>query len=261
MRLKSFFFLVFNAAKMTLTAKQIIVNPFNTFIFFLRSALNVKSAFCMFRFQGISFYSRGLDWFGVEEVLLNGEYDEVLVELKSLVDPVVLDLGANIGAFSIRAFAYNPRCTIYSVEPGWKTCEVLRKNQLENPSFKWNIFQVAVWNRSGFVGFNDNLDASTSSKILPDNQESKVPVVRLADLIKGHIGLPIDIVKIDVEGVEEDILFDSVEALSLMKTLIVEIHPARCNENKVRVLLKENFLNVREVNGRRSSKPLLVCTN
>ena len=69
----------------------------------------------------------------------------------------------------------------------------------------------------------------------------------------------VDIMKIDVEGAEEEFLYSQPELLEKVRHLIIEIHPYVCNETRIRGLLRQHFSCVKDVPGRISSKPLLHC--
>src|SRR5438876_8620019 len=59
------------------------------------------------------------DWSVIHELLFAGGYGRGLKYLQGIEgNPVVLDLGGNIGVFSLLAASRQPRSVIYAYEPG-----------------------------------------------------------------------------------------------------------------------------------------------
>ena len=248
------------AVKQTWHARKILVNPIETFKFFFISPFRKLEQASLFRFQEMRLYARSSDWYAVDEVILRGEYKEVLSILNGMTRPLVVDLGANIGTFSMQVFLINCNAIIHAVEPSLATYQILEKNRKINPSFNWYAHQYALWNHDGTIGFEENTQASTGSHLGNSAQSVYVPSIRLKTLVERFIDRPIDLIKMDIEGAEETVLFDSLDILSNTKTLILEIHPHRCNETKIRRLLHNIYPYVYEISGRLSSKPLLFAS-
>jgi len=252
-------FSVLRAVKKAWYARRILIDPINTIRYFTVSS-SKPDHLCKFQSHGLPFYSRSLDWHAVDEVILRGEYNEGLSFLKELKQPVVIDLGANIGAFSIQTFVFNPGAIVHSVEPSLATYHILEKNRLANSTLNWFAYRNALWDRDAMIGFEENSQASTSSHISQSENSIRVPAIRLKTLVEKHVRAPIDLIKMDIEGAEEVVLFDCPDVLSAINTLILEIHPHRCNEKKIRELLHKMFPYVYEITGRLLRKPLLVAS-
>ena len=45
----------------------------------------------------------------------------------------------------------------------------------------------------------------------------------------------------DVEGSEEEVLYSNPNILSKIKLIVIQIHPKRCNKNRVLLLLKKYY--------------------
>ena len=142
--------------------------------------------------------------------VLEGEYD--IPELK-LEAPVILDIGANVGAFAVWAKSRWPGATIHCYEPNEKSFELLEGNAdfavLNN---------VAVWSHSGtkflFNGYSNPGEASLFHDWRNQDEGSEVICIS-ADLLP-----PADVLKIDTEGAESIILkgykyIDGVQAVML----------------------------------------------
>src|SRR3954469_20383149 len=59
------------------------------------------------------------DWDVIFELMFAGVYGRAFTYLRTLRDnPIVVDLGGNIGMFSLLAAFHQPRAVIYAYEPG-----------------------------------------------------------------------------------------------------------------------------------------------
>lgn len=241
----------------TATSSNLSPNLFQTFLFFL---LPDRQRTARFHLKNkFTFFARPADWVGVEEIALQGEYNFIAPFLTHNSMPVVLDLGANIGMFSMLVFSLCPTAIIHAVEPGDTTYEILESNRQANPGLRWNTYRAAIWDEEGKINFADNDTASTASYASPDGGNKQVPAMRLSDLID-KIGSNIDLLKMDIEGAEERVLYQSQQFLYKVDTLIVEIHPYRCNQARVVQLLEKTFDHLYQINRQSSVKPLLVAS-
>lgn len=129
----------------------------------------------------------------------------------------VLDIGANIGAYSLRCAEQWPDVHISAFEPVRATWEVLRENLLPFPNSVPH--HMAVRAESGadkmFIG---DLPVTCSFHQLGRQTKNTLHVQAIA----AHLVRPAELVKIDTEGCEVEIL----EGLNLDSTraLVVECH-------------------------------------
>jgi FkbM family methyltransferase len=212
------------------------------------------------KFGDLRFIFRWKDFFMVDEVLVQNEYAYVLNLIKGGDKPLILDLGANIGTFSLYLLRNLPSARIYAYEASGDTFSILNMNKHKNFLLDWNVFQSAVWKEDGFISF-ETREFSGSSCISSEGRET-VPSVSFATVLKQ---IPndqnIDLIKIDVEGAEEAVLLHhSRDVFLRIKNLVIELHPKVCDTDAVIHLLRENFEYLYEMPGRKSSKPLLIAT-
>ncbi|MHB1328598.1 MAG: FkbM family methyltransferase [Gemmatimonadales bacterium] len=160
--------------------------------------------------------------------------------------PRILDCGSNIG-MSVLFFKHRfPGAKITAFEPHPVTFKTLRTN-IETNGLDVALHQVAVAEREGTVDFfsNDDVSASLDMSILPGRTGSSIEVQarRLSDYIDGEI----DLLKLDVEGAEEQVLTELGEsgALRRIKAIVCEYHHHR----PVRSDRLSNVLAVLEGNG------------
>ena len=163
-----------------------------------------------------------------------GYYEKELCELlMKIVRPgdVFLDLGANIGYFSLLVASTSPSAKVISFEPVRDLFQKMNDNILLNKIGNVSTINAAVGEineeKELFVSDPDN--AGMSSFHQPENysgKKEKVKVVSIDEWFKTS-GLPgVDLVKIDIEGSELAALRGMKEILQTQKpVLIVEINP------------------------------------
>jgi len=132
---------------------------------------------------------------------------------------VVVDLGANIGAFSL--YAAKQGAIVYSVEPEPNNIKALEKNiSLNNFSDKIFILPYAISNKKGVAIINDDGGGST---IKDDKAGTEVELMPLDNLFSLYHIDEVDVMKIDIEGSEvETILGASKETLDKCKYITME---------------------------------------
>jgi FkbM family methyltransferase len=134
----------------------------------------------------------------------------------SLLRPgdVVVDVGANIGYYSILAASrINHHGKILAFEPVSSTYSRLRRNVQRIPSVE--PYQMACGDEDGFVeiyvsDFRLNGQSGNSRILSPlphnPNHKENVPATRLDTFFKKRGPLKVDLVKIDTEGYELKVL-------------------------------------------------------
>lgn len=216
-----------------------------------------------FHWQGHPFIARPADDTAIREVLMDGEYAEVIRLLGGApVRPVVIDGGANIGLFSLAVLAARPDAVVHSLEPALATFGVLERNARANPGFDWRPHRLALWRVSGTVAFGA-MAASTASRIhelQPGGVVETVPAASLADFTARHAPGAIFLLKLDLEGAEEAVLLAGEAVLSRVQHMVVEVHPPRSDEARVLRVLEGHFARLTRLPGRQSAKPLVLAS-
>lgn len=112
----------------------------------------------------------------------------------------LLDLGANIGAFSLPFAAHGWKG--YAFEAGSKNTDVLKKSILLN-DFDITVVEQAVYNRTGSIKFVENGPwGSVENDIFHEENAVVLDTVALDDWYEGAGVEQIDLIKIDIEGSE-----------------------------------------------------------
>jgi FkbM family methyltransferase len=164
-------------------------------------------------------------------VLADGFYEpfqsDILVELGKN-STHFLDIGANMGFYSLALSAENPSLTVDAFEPQPKVFTNLSKNiGLNNFSTRIQIHNTGLGNAKGELimyipRFTGTGGASFRNLHVEEGiaTQIKVPVNVLDEVMKKHP----DLIKIDVEGCELNVLLGADEIISLSKpTIMVEL--------------------------------------
>lgn len=136
---------------------------------------------------------------------------------------IIMDLGANIGFTSIFFSLQYPNAKIYALEAEEENYKILKKNV----SFSKNIISKhgAIDTKDGIV-FLSSPDLSYNFKISDTVTEIGEKVQAYS--MKSYMELleidHIDLLKIDVEGLEQSLLKNNNEWLSKVDNIIIELH-------------------------------------
>lgn len=175
------------------------------------------------RRMGIKLAFRGLDRRGVPFDLINfGEYEkEDEPVLFSLVkrSKVILDVGANLGWYSILFSKLNPQSLIYSFEPIQETYDYLVTNLTLNSCSNVKHYQIGLKDKKGVADYyyfpegsvlasEKNVIECNKAKILSCNVEK-------LDGFAHSVGIKhsIDLIKCDVEGAEKLVVEGGLDSI------------------------------------------------
>ena len=170
------------------------------------------------------FYIRGnsSDKLVVDQVFYQKDYDISLD-----FDPkVILDCGANIGLASIFFKNKYPNSTVISIEPEKDNFSILTKNLMPYN----NIYseKKGLWSEScnlEIIQGEDNLPWSFYVKPTAIKADNTIEAISIFEIIKEYKLKEIDILKIDIEGSEENLFEKNVEEwLPFVKVIIIELH-------------------------------------
>ena len=174
---------------------------------------------------------KSLNWV-FRDVILDDEYG-----LKSLTykPRTIIDIGANVGIFSLWAGINFPDAVIHAYEPNQSLLDYLGRN-LKQVGAK--IFSEGVSEGDGRGDFTQNGESMIGQ--CTSSESGEVPVVSLNTAIK-RIGGAVDLLKIDCEGEEWSILNDPA-GFDQVKMVRMEYHLIRTEQTLERLL--ETFGNM-----------------
>ena len=167
---------------------------------------------------------------------------------------VVVDIGANIGLFSLLAASISPDIKIHAFEPSADSFVLLQKNVVANGCANIQCYQYAVCGKTGETNLYldpDSIgDSVLSGWVGKDNVvgTERVPCISLDDLFT-RCGITFcDYLKMDCEGSEFDVLFSaSSQTLIKIGAIALEYHEYGGRQsNELVELLRRNGFQVDE---------------
>jgi FkbM family methyltransferase len=166
----------------------------------------------LLRFRnGLNLVCRGgtRDWDVVHELMFAKSYCYAFEYLSAVSQPtVILDLGGNIGLFSLLATQSNPQATVQVFEPGPPNLQILKINLLANPDLgkRIHLHREAVGGETESAKwFFDEANPGGSSLFGHGKSGFDVQMLAFAQVV-GMLNGVISLVKIDIEGAEYDIV-------------------------------------------------------
>jgi FkbM family methyltransferase len=173
----------------------------------------------------------------VERELYHAEWVKAL---RSVSQPLVLDVGANAGLFSHLVFCVNHQAEIIAFEP--LPAMVGHINALKDRTgMNLHCVAKAVGRAPGEVTLESPHGYDGISRICTSGQPiGRTFRVEMTTLDKEIAERPILVMKIDVEGFEEEVLAGGPETLSRTRFLIIEAHDA-AGRDRLTHLLGSNW--------------------
>ena len=179
--------------------------------------------------------------------IISGHYEfkeRELFEKLAKESKIIVDVGANIGKYSILAGKVNPNAKIFAIEPEKNNFIILNKNIGLN-RLKISPLKIGLSEKSGVMKlYRGTRPENYGGYSLAHKSEffEEVKVKTLDNLFKS-----IDLIKIDTEGCEFEILKGAKKLLSnkAIKKIIVEISDEKYN--KVKELLESYGYSIRRV--------------
>lgn len=168
--------------------------------------------------------------FPLYEIFADDAYSlsELLADVPAA--PVVLDIGAQIGAFSLAVAAANPNARVHSYEASPTTAKYLKGNvDRNNLEGRITVHATAMAGAEGEFTLLDTGTASGHNGLTAPEGIGAVEVTVPAttfDKAVAEAGGRVDLVKMDVEGAEYEILANSSpESWTAVRRVVMEYHP------------------------------------
>ncbi|MGB7925625.1 MAG: FkbM family methyltransferase [Pyrinomonadaceae bacterium] len=162
---------------------------------------------------------------------------------------VVVDIGANVGFFTVKAAHEAREGKVYAYEPCSMHFDLLSENVRRNKLDNVSVFKEAVWKET------DKLELLFSLETEPNNtslfsggggdRKETVDSVSLKDVFERNRIDSCDFLKLDCEGAEYEILFNAPdEVLGSIKKIAMEWHrfdPSHTPDKLARFLETKGF--------------------
>ncbi|MEG2173295.1 MAG: FkbM family methyltransferase [Desulfovibrionaceae bacterium] len=133
-------------------------------------------------------------------------------------NPCIIDGGAHIGLFSLRAAQMHPTATILAFEPDEEALALLRLNIQANSIKNVTIIPAGLHNIDGTLSFSSRGDDGNT--LYGNDANTTVQVTRLSR----HLKHPVDFLKLNIEGSEWPVLEECGCLLRNIHQLVLEYH-------------------------------------
>lgn len=175
-------------------------------------------------------------WLLMHEILI----DEDLYFETNSKTPYIIDCGTHLG-LSIYYFKYlYPDSRIIGFEPNPENREIALNNVKRNTYTNVEILPYALFNNNEVQNFNIPKEISMAGSLADrsfSQEYSNVIEVKCCRLIE-YLNEPVNLLKLDVEGVETIILEDSKNLLKNVQYIFCEYHFTSSIENNMHDILK-----------------------
>jgi FkbM family methyltransferase len=166
--------------------------------------------------------------------------------------PVIIDVGANAGYFTFYCASRFPEARIVAFEPMPANFRLLDANRRLNPAKSIDCVRMAVMGSPGMVGMSyDPGDSYTTGATvlkgsLGGGDVVQVPGVSLPEVFERWRLGRCDLIKMDCEGAEYDILYNTPRScLAKIGQIALEVHkgpePGQSIDALSSYLLKQGF--------------------
>lgn len=164
------------------------------------------------------------------ECFFDDQYLQKFDERSFVQNPMILDIGANVGYAALYFFRKFPKATIHSFEPMPFLQNTLHQYQQTYKYYDWKIHPYGLWKEPGtlelFTNSTDNFTATSGvMQVSNTDKKFKVQVSTVYNFINDNKIETIDLLKLDCEGAEYEILFSlSDEDYKKVKRIAMETH-------------------------------------
>jgi FkbM family methyltransferase len=160
----------------------------------------------------------------VELEMLTGEYDRLscsIIRRFLAEDAFAVDVGANVGALTLLMAKIVRSGQVIAIEPGPLICERLRSNLRLNPNLekKVRVFQVGLADKAGSLMWSEDQSNRGNAGLL-GGVGSPVEVVTLDSIIASIGTERLDFIKIDVEGMEYEVIVGASDSIQKYRPVI-----------------------------------------
>lgn len=191
------------------------------------------------RFAAKTYKFNGLKIFAPDTLSFIWQYKEIFADESykfstDSINPVIYDCGANIGISCLYFIQKYPTAIITAFEVDPNIVKILKENLDKNNIKNVEIVNKAVWINND--GVNISLEGSDGASIYSKTNQTKVPSIRLKDLIEKES--KIDMLKIDIEGAEFEVLNDCRNSLANVKNIFIEYHSFVNNKQNLSEILQ-----------------------
>lgn len=145
-------------------------------------------------------------------------YRQIIADGKK---PIIIDAGANIGASALWYARAYPEACIVAIEPDPENAELCRYNVSGHENIR--LLECAIGSRSGEVTLKRTPHQSWGVQTERSGAGIKICTIEEAEAAAGADG-ELFLVKIDIEGFEDDLFSTATEWIKRATVIVIEIH-------------------------------------
>jgi len=187
-------------------------------------------------------HSKIVDLYMLTSCILDRQYEHANFQIKET--DVIIDIGANIGSFTIDAARKADKGLILSFEPDPDNYLLLENNVKLNNLNNVRIFQKAVAGVNGkrFI-YRDPINNAAHSIIRISSQIISVYCLTLSEIFSISKINNCDFLKIDCEGAEYEIIFNTpADILKRVQKITLEYHTPKFHDIENETYTPENLV-------------------
>ena len=199
----------------------------------------------------------GPDFVVTHEMFYRDDYNISSIQF-DCSEPVVIDVGANIGTFSLLVNCRNPRAKIFAYEPELSNYELTEENiRLNGVGHNIKCFSLAVaeteGNKTFYISTLEYAHSLEMENIEGGDFNKKITVntTTIEQILKSNNLDRLDLLKLDIEGTEYAVLYNlPLDLYNKIKYIALEIHDHKTYQKEELV----NFLTEKGYSVARSNK-------
>lgn len=174
------------------------------------------------------------------QVFIRDEYLPLFnqLRLRGEAPKICLDAGANIGYFAIALLCWFPDCKIVSVEPDEENYALLLSNvSLTKLNSSVVPIRAALWVKNTKLFLKKESVQEWAYAVTEEiTEDGECEALTLSNISAKHsVTGFFDVIKIDVEGAEQQLFVDSdfLQSLQLTRVIGLEIHDDKANRVEI----------------------------
>ncbi|MCM8797691.1 MAG: FkbM family methyltransferase, partial [Candidatus Omnitrophica bacterium] len=211
-----------------LVANAVGLNKFKFILFWILKAFYISRISCpsvLLQFREAKFvFSCGIEIVIFDDIFLRKVYERA-PGFSPCENTIIVDIGANVGIYSVYAAYNNPAAKIFAVEPVPVIRKRLERNIVLNKvSGSVKIIPLAFWD-SDCQLFFDVYKYFPQTRANFQRKGCAVSAITLDTFVNRYAIQTIDLLKLDAEFAEDNILKGGEGlALSLISKIVLEYH-------------------------------------
>ena len=179
-----------------------------------------------------------------EEIFDYNCYSFVSDYLNGIASPLILDLGANIGLASVYFSQFCTGGTYICVEPNQDNINTLIIN-LNSNHLNHKVVNKGIWHETTNMFLEKTSESWTAclKNQNKGNNSQLIETTTISNIIDEYRINNIDLIKIDIEGSEYNLFFESkcLDFLYITKSIIIEIHDYKTFDIYLKLLRSYKF--------------------